>query len=172
MAASIEDHQAIVNLIKGAASWLPTKGTDQWAKPWPSLAERDERIRQGLETESTWMVWDGATAVATITSFRHGSTLLWTAEERRLPAVYLNRVCINRDYAGQGIGARLIDWASGKAAAEYGAQVSRIDVWSTNFKLHDYYRGIGFRFLRRVDDSLDYPSGALFERPIAARCLP
>jgi ribosomal protein S18 acetylase RimI-like enzyme len=164
--ASISDHQAIVNLIKEAASWLQTKGTDQWAKPWPSEPDRDERIAFGLATGATWMVWDGATAVATITSYREGNKELWRPAELCRPAVYLHRLCINRDYAGRDIGAALIDWASDRAAQEYGAVSARVDVWTTNAGLHRYYERIGFRFLRVAADFADYPSGALFERPM------
>lgn len=163
--ARAEDHQTIVNLVKEASSWLHTKGTDQWARPWPSERERDERIAHGLRSEATWMIWEGCTAVATITSYRRGDARLWTPEERAQPAAYVHRLIINREYAGQAVGAAFVDWAADRASAEYGARCVRIDVWATNTALHDYYRAIGFSFVRLATGYTDYPSGALFQRP-------
>jgi ribosomal protein S18 acetylase RimI-like enzyme len=165
--ATIEDLQTIVNLKKETVTWLQTKGTDQWAEPWPSESEQNDRIKRGLEERATWIVWHGSTPVATITAQPNGSSRLWTPEERRQPAVYLHRLIINRDYAGRRYGADLISWAERHAAQESGARTARIDVWTTNIALHDYYRGIGFGFLRYAECG-DYPSSALFERPIDA----
>lgn len=167
--ATLDDHREITNLIKEAAGWLRTKGTDQWAEPWPSPEERDERIRASLAAGSTWIVWDGANAVATVTAHRDGHERLWTPEERRQPAVYVHRLVVSRAFAGREIGARLLDWTARRAAAEYGACHTRIDVWTTNTALHAYYRQIGFTFVRYVDGWPAYPSGALFQRPIDAQ---
>jgi predicted GNAT family N-acyltransferase len=172
--ATVDDFQTIINLVKEAAGWLHTKGTDQWAVPWPSIEERDGRISQGLDSKSTWMVWDGATAVATLTAHDKGLARLWTPEERREPAVYVHRVIVNREYAGKRVGAGLIDWAAQQAAREYGATQTRIDVWTTNKALHNYYRSIGFKFIRFAENYDNYPSRALFQRPIetAGRSAP
>lgn len=163
--ATVEDFQTIVNLRKEAVSWLQTKGTDQWAEPWPSESEQNDRIKRGLRDRATWIVWDGWAPVATITAHPEGSARLWTPAERRQPAVYVHRLITSRDYAGRKYGADLITWAAGRAARRFGARTARIDVWTTNIALQDYYLGIGFTFLRYADCG-DYPSTALFERPI------
>jgi ribosomal protein S18 acetylase RimI-like enzyme len=164
--ATMDDLQTIINLVKEAAGWLHTRGTDQWAKPWPSRTERDNRVRHGLATNSTWLMWDGSTAVATLTAHREGHERLWMPDERREPSAYLHRIIVSREYAGRRVGATFIDWAASRAAAEYGARLTRIDVWTSNNALHDYYRRIGFAFLRFVENYDDYPSRALFHRPI------
>lgn len=66
----------------------------------------------------------------------------------------------------EGLGARLLDWAGDIGARVHEARWIRIDVWTTNRRLHAYYRKQGFRFsgLRDLDDDPDYPSRALFER--------
>ncbi|OLB64087.1 MAG: hypothetical protein AUI10_12600 [Actinobacteria bacterium 13_2_20CM_2_72_6] len=155
------------NLAKELKDWLHTRNTDQWARPWPTAEEHDERIRRNLAANATWILWDGAVAAATITVHGEGNAALWTGAERREPAVYLHRIMVSRYYAGQRIGARLIDWAAARAAAEYGARQARIDVWTDNTALHAYYTTIGFTFLRLADCRPDYPSRALFQRPIA-----
>jgi ribosomal protein S18 acetylase RimI-like enzyme len=163
--ATADDHQAIVELIDLAAGWLRTKGTDQWARPWPSHKQRDKRIAKSIEAGATWIIWDGSTAVATITMHRDGNSKLWKRKERRQPALYAHRLVVNRAYAGRGIGEWLLAWAAQRAARKYRAELTRIDVWTSNTALHAYYRRLGFEFVRRAKDE-GYPAGALFQRPI------
>lgn len=170
--ATPDDLEAILGLIDGAAGWLRTMNTDQWAKPWPDLAERDARVLRGLLACRTWLVEDDGIPVATVTYRPDGNHDLWTPEERAELSVYMSRLVINRDYGGQGIGAALTDWAGARARDEYGAQTLRIDVWTTNHALHAYYKGCGFHFLRKYEEEDDpsgkttkYPSAALFSKP-------
>jgi hypothetical protein len=66
-----------------------------------------------------------------------------------------------------GLGAELINWAGLRGQRLYGAKWIRIDVWSTNTDLHDYYQRQGFEPCGRCDDP-GYPSGALFQKAVAA----
>jgi GNAT superfamily N-acetyltransferase len=88
-----------------------------------------------------------------------GDPELWTPEELAEPARYVSKANVVRDQAGRGIGATLLEWTRQKAA-ENGAKVVRIDVWTTNERMHDFYRRLGFQYLRTVPDT---NSGALFE---------
>jgi hypothetical protein len=82
--------------------------------------------------------------------------------------VYIRRLVVSRDrqYAGLGLGAQLLDWAGLRASLEYSARWVRVDVWTTNTKLHDYYRHQGFGFCGFCEWIADYPSAALFQKPI------
>ena len=164
--ADENDHGAIVRLIEDAARWLRvTKDTDQWARPWPSEADRSYRIRRDLATGKTWLLRDNGIAVATITADSQPSPV-WTAERQREPAVYVHRLVVGRDHAGLRLGSALLDWAGLTARRGYGARWVRVDVWSTNQKLHAYYEREGFTWCGMSSD-LDYPSGALFQKPTA-----
>jgi len=59
------------------------------------------------------------------------------------------------------VGARAVD--------QWGASWVRVDVWTSNLGLHDYYKGHGFEHLRTLDfhNYWDYPSAALFQKPTA-----
>jgi hypothetical protein len=57
-----------------------------------------------------------------------------------------------------------MDWAAAVARREYGAELIRIDVWTTNLTLHAYYEGLGFTHSLTAEGLSDYPSQALFER--------
>jgi GNAT superfamily N-acetyltransferase len=161
--ARAHDEDVITGLIDAAANWLRTKNTDQWAEPWPSEADRQHRIRRDLLAGKTWIAWDGARPVATITTDRKDSEV-WPWLARRERAVYVSRLVVSRDRAGEGIGAALLDWAGLRARQRYGARWVRVDVWTTNAALHAYYQKQGFDFCGFCEASPRYPSAALFQK--------
>lgn len=169
--AELDDIPAILRLIGSSAAWLQQcKKTDQWARPWPNRDERDNRVAQGIMDHLTFMVADDAgTPIGTVTSREHGNDMLWTGAELAEPAAYVSRLIVSRDHAGQGIGAALIHWAGARAVDNWGAHWVRVDVWTTNTALHQYYKNQGFEHMRTLDfpDPWQYPSAALFQKPAA-----
>ena len=78
----------------------------------------------------------------------------------------MSRLIVTRGAAGFGVGAAMIDWAAAQAVRDWSAQWIRIDVWTTNVALHNYYEKRGFRRLRIAQcQAEDYPSAALFQKP-------
>jgi GNAT superfamily N-acetyltransferase len=172
-----DDFELILAMIDEAATWLRDKQTDQWARPWPSRAARDERVRRGLRDGGTWIVEEHGVPIATITYRPTGNLRLWTRRERRQPSVYVSRLIVRRSHAGLGIGEALVDWAGLRALRDWGAQWIRIDVWTTNVALHNYYEKRGFHFCRVAEVKEipnrnghnggpdRWPSAALFQMP-------
>jgi GNAT superfamily N-acetyltransferase len=124
----------------------------------------------------TWLLWDGARSVATITvdpeePLDGRRQPVWPARKHGGRAVYVRRVVVRRSYAGQGLGAALLDWAADLAKREHKARLIRIDVWTTNVQLHAYYEKQGFtrREGRDPGELANYPSQALFERTVSRR---
>lgn len=168
--AQAGDESIILGLIDEAAAWLQAmKETNQWSRPWPNRAARDERVARGIAEGRTWMVEDAGTVIGTVTYRKDGNRKLWKRKERRDPAVYVSRLIIARAYAGLGIGASLVDWAGLRGAREWNASSIRVDVWTTNTALHNYYEKHGFRAVRtrQFHDPWKYPSGALFQKPVS-----
>jgi hypothetical protein len=66
------------------------------------------------------------------------------------------------------LGGQLLDWAGWKAWREHQALWVRLNAWTTNQRLHDYYRRQGFEFCGYSPDE-GYPTGAMFQRPADAR---
>lgn len=164
------DLEAILGLIEEASRWLKAQGKDQWAEPWPNREQRDARVLRGLVNKKTVIVRQGDSAVATVTMANWHNPDVWVqgACECDLAerAIYLHRLITARRYAGRGLGELLINWAAERARARYGAKWIRIDVWTTNTDLHRYYQRLGFESCGSCPD-LFYPSGALFQRPLA-----
>jgi ribosomal protein S18 acetylase RimI-like enzyme len=161
--ATEAEYTVIVRLIGEAADWLRTKGTDQWAKPWRSEEDRNQRILRDLRERKTWVVLDSSTVVATITADSEHYPL-WPQDARREAAIYVSRLVVRRTHAGQGLGAALLDWVGLLARQRYGAEWIRVDVWTTNQALHAYYRRHGFEFYGVSAAGDDYPSAALFQK--------
>lgn len=173
--ASERDFSMIIGLIKEASLWLRTKNTDQWAEPWPSETDRDERVRDDLKRGKTWLAVDGDhlptvdgdhLPAATITLDDTANPKVWSEWEASESSVYVHRLIVSRRYASMKLGASLLNWAAGQAARAYGARLVRIDVWTTNGALHSYYDHQGFTRVKDCGDE-SYPSRARFERAIS-----
>jgi ribosomal protein S18 acetylase RimI-like enzyme len=91
----------------------------------------------------------------------YGNPRLWTPDELGVPARYLHKGNVDRAYGGRGIGTHLYDWARSRAARD-GAEVVRLNVWTRNLRLHEYYLAQGMRLVRTVPGR---PAGTLFEAP-------
>jgi hypothetical protein len=171
--ATEDDVKPIIGLIDEAAQWLKeTKGekaAGQWLKPWPDEAARNARIRQGIQGGRTWMVLENDILAGSVTYGRQGNHMLWSEKELAQPAVYISRLVVNRKHSKNGIGASIIDWAGRRGMRAWRARWVRVDVWTLNHLLHDYYRNQGFRYLRTCPfkNEWDYPSAALFQKPTA-----
>jgi GNAT superfamily N-acetyltransferase len=169
--ASPGDFEAVRSLLKEASRWLGTKNTDQWAVPWPDENGRNTNITRAIRAGRTWIVMDGdSRPAATLTASpnHHG---IWPEKNGREPAVYVRRVAVSRRYAGQGLGSQLLDWAGLRANRDYAARWIRVDVWTTNIELHDYYRRQGFEYCG-LSPVPGYPSAALFQKSVDSIKLP
>jgi GNAT superfamily N-acetyltransferase len=165
------DLDKVVALVRDAAAWLRSMGIDQWQEPWPDPAGHRERILNDLFKGKTWLVRDGKTTAATITidtdePLDAQERPVWPAEEDRRAVVYVRRVVVSRRYTRLGLGAALLDWAADVAEREHRAELIRIDVRTTNLKLHAYYEGQRFTRCPDPQGLGDYPSQALFERGV------
>lgn len=168
--AGDQDIQLLLDFRNEAARWLATRGSDQWQRPWPSPSGLVAAVRSDITRGSAWILRDGERPAATITVDDAPNPGLWTADEATEPALYAHKLIVRRVYAGQGIGAELIDWA-GTRASNLQRRWLRLDAWTTNTSLQDYYRLLGFQHVRTVHRD-DNPSGALFQRPAARQPTP
>ena len=160
--ATVSQQPIVLKLITNASVWLRGKGTDQWARPWPDERRRDQRVRRGLELGETWIVWAGDVPAATMTICQHANPDVW-GEKGSDAAVYVHRLVVSRDHAGLDLGGLMIDWAVQREFALRPIEWVRVDVWTTNTDLHEYYERQGFIRCGSCPDPR-YPSGALFQK--------
>lgn len=168
-----EDFDDVLTILDDAAAWLRGQGVDQWPESFSKDATwRIDRIRTYIEHGLTYLARDEAgEVVGTFTlsraadpQFAHG----WPDGPDN--AGYLFRMAVRRSAAGDGVGEKIMDWATAKVA-DWGLPWLRIDVHRFNRKLQDYYRRRGFEKVAEVTaPDLSVPgrirgSGALMQRP-------
>ncbi|MGW3650864.1 GNAT family N-acetyltransferase [Streptomyces sp. NPDC000878] len=129
-----------------AAAWLRGRGSDQWSPPYPA-----DKLLATIEAGTVFMLRDGHTTAGTITLTPDAEERLWTAEELAEPSIFVNKLTVAREYAGQNLGERLLDWA-GDRAHRAGTQWLQLDAWTTNVGLQRYYLAQGFTHVRTVHE--------------------
>ncbi|WP_432025230.1 GNAT family N-acetyltransferase [Streptomyces sp. 1222.5] len=136
-----------------AAAWLSRLGTDQWQRPYPA-----DKLLATIDAGVVFMVRDGATTAATITLTPEAEDGLWTEAELQEPSLFINKLTVARTHAGQDVGGRLLDWA-GDRACRAGAKWLRLDAWTTNTALQEYYLRQGFEHIRTVRQGIAVNGG-------------
>ncbi|MBO7938919.1 GNAT family N-acetyltransferase [Streptomyces sp. S9] len=136
-----------------AATWLRGLGSDQWSRPYPA-----DKLLATIEAGTVFMLRDGHTTAATITLTPEAEGGLWTDDELAEPSMFINKLTVARDYAGQNLGGRLLDWA-GARAYRAGARWVRLDAWTTNEALQQYYLQQGFTHVRTVSEGVAVNGG-------------
>lgn len=173
--ARASDFGTIARMIRDAQQRLKDLGTDQWSTDTPDTAGRYRagRVKHSIRKRTTWLgtlsLENAAEeiVVATVTIEKTASPVVWP--ERGIaaePAVYLSRLVIAKGFSGLHVGAAIIDWAGAYGRRKFDAKWIRIDVWTTNEALHDYYEKRGFERCGMVPDE-DYPARVRFQRAIS-----
>ncbi|MCX5227531.1 GNAT family N-acetyltransferase [Streptomyces sp. NBC_00233] len=144
--ATAGDLDVLLAFRQEAAAWLTALGSDQWQRPYPA-----DRLLSTIESGVVFMVRDGAMTAATITLTPEAEEGLWTEGELRESSRFVNKLTVARTHAGRDLGGRLLDWASDQAYRS-GAAWLRLDAWTTNRPLQDYYLRHGFEHVRTVTE--------------------
>jgi len=166
-----EDLALLIAFRDEASRWLAARGVDQWTKPWPNEDLMAKGILRNIRAGETFIAWDDdGTPAATVTVDRWANPDLWTPGEAAEPALYAHKLTVARAYAGCGLGVEMLDWAGNRAAADR-TKWLRVDVWTTNRELQQYYLDHGFTHVRTVVLAHN-PSGALFQRPARQAATP
>ncbi|WP_367139560.1 GNAT family N-acetyltransferase [Saccharothrix sp. HUAS TT1] len=162
--ATADDVPAIVDWRRQAAAWLAAQGSDQWSDAGLSRTAFTDRVHASITRGETWIAELDGRPVGTIAVDDHADPGLWTPDELR-ESVIVHRMITAPGVRGArtGVGEALLDQADAVARDRVRTWV-RLDAWTTNTRLHDYYRGRGFRLVRVADPTR--PSSALFERPV------
>ena len=143
--ATPNDLDLLVSFRTEAAAWLGERGIDQWRKAYPA-----ELLLTGVEAGRVFLVLDGDRAAGTVTLDQEDlEPGAWTPEELKEPALFVHKLTVRRAYGGQNLGSRILDWAGDRAARAY-ARWLRLDAWTNNRKLQEYYLRQGFQHVRTV----------------------
>ncbi|WP_405890332.1 GNAT family N-acetyltransferase [Streptomyces sp. NBC_00133] len=136
-----------------AGAWLSRLGTDQWQRLYPA-----QKLLETIESGTVFMVRDGDATAATVTLTPEAEGGLWSEQELKEPSLFINKLTVARTHAGQNLGGRILDWA-GDRAYRAGAKWLRLDAWTTNERLQEYYVSQGFEYVRTVSEGVAVNGG-------------
>jgi ribosomal protein S18 acetylase RimI-like enzyme len=114
-------------------------------KTWISFAP--EQVATEIAEQRLWKIIDDD-QIANIFSITYSDPILW-GERSNAPAIYIHRIVTNPEFRGRGYVHAITDWAK-QHAKEKGLRYVRMDTWSDNKKLSDYYQSFGYKFLGNV----------------------
>ena len=137
--ATDDDVEPILALRHGAAQWLTARGLDHW-----SAGEIPPRaIEQQITDHEVFVLRRGDDLAGTVT-LRWEDPLVWG--EHATPAGYIHNLIIDRAFARNGLGRRLLQWAEDRVASS-GRSLARLDCAATNRRLRDLYESAGYHCL-------------------------
>lgn len=157
--AASDEFDVVFGLLAESIQWLRSKGLDQWST-WEQWRTK---MRPSLDRGDVWLLCDGEDPIGTVTAEMGGDPDFWTPEELAEPAAYVSKLTVARSHAGLNLGQLLLEWASDHAY-RYGCEWLRLDAWKTNERLHSYYGGQGWKYLR-TEEAPGRHSGTLFQTP-------
>ncbi|MFD3507585.1 GNAT family N-acetyltransferase [Nocardia sp. NPDC058666] len=162
--ATLGDLPLICRLRVQRTSWLTARGSDQW-----TVAGRGRPIEifagavgRALDRGETWIAEVDGEPAGTITVNQRADPGLWSPWELA-ESVIVHFMIVDLRFAGNQIGKRMLTHAANLAELEQRTWV-RLDAWTTNTELHDYYRRSGFHLARLAGPAATGPSRALFQR--------
>ncbi|MFI1240375.1 GNAT family N-acetyltransferase [Nocardia salmonicida] len=162
--ATLGDLPLICRLRVQRTSWLTARGSDQW-----TVAGRGRPIEifagavgRALDRGETWIAEVDGESAGTITVNHRADPGLWSAWELA-ESVIVHFMIVDLRFAGLRVGDHLLAHAAQLADCADRPWV-RLDAWTTNAGLHNYYRRAGFALARIAGPVAAGPSKALFER--------
>jgi GNAT superfamily N-acetyltransferase len=145
--ANQKNLQVVGKLLSAARDWhLATT-----PEVWPVFPL--EAISRDIAEERVYLFSIDSIYVATVT-ITETDPLIWDGSED--PAFYIHKLATRRDYAGQGLGATILEWIKGHALRSQ-KKFLRLDTWATNARLKKYYEKQGFAHIRTKSFPVDSP---------------
>jgi len=167
-----DDLDRLCELLFQAVEWLASQGVDQWhdmVTPTGVTDRARRRYAQAIAAGTCYVIRSDGEIIGTFILDTYADPEFWTEPTAPFDALYVHRMIVARDAGGSNLGARMLDWAI-KEARRQGRQFLRLDAWSTNERLHRYYRDRGFEQVRTLRLS-HRGSGALFEKRVRPTAL-
>jgi len=160
--ASAADFDAVLAVVHDATRRVQEKGFPQW-----KLYLTDQGIAQvrdavdGVNGTETYLAErDGQPVGALRIQWSDGDCWADAGSDGR--AGYVHMLAIHRVAKGEGLGARMLQWAE-RRIAQHGREFARLDCWCRSPFLPDYYRRLGYSE-RTIDGA---PKGVMnFEKAV------
>ncbi len=136
--AKVGDAEVVSSILQEAADWLIEKDQKLWEINDLSIDKLGEHVEKGM----FWLAKVGDEFAGCIRY--QVSDLEYWDDIPHQDSAFVHRVAVRRKFAGQGISAKMIEWAKAKAKSE-GKKYLRLDC-ANREKLRKVYEGFGFKF--------------------------
>ena len=131
-----DDFDTIAAILGNVQQWLVSRGIMQWATPFP-----DEWIDEKINAGEFHIACCEGVPIAVV-RLLWADPLFWDDWDQG-DAGYVHTMAVHRDYAGQELGARLLDWAAQQVRV-CERRYLRLDCRADNPTLNGYYEQLGF----------------------------
>ena len=156
VSAQAQDLDRYLNLLESVANWLASRGIEQWRTG--NFERSRPYYADSIQRGEVYLALSGGLLAGTVRMLP-ADPLTWP-DASGDDALYLHTMAISRDFAGQQLGARLIEWAGDRAMAVKRPLV-RTDCLAASAFLQRYYLQAGFRECGEIDARFPEPVGDL-----------
>ncbi len=164
---SIEtDMAAAIDVIRHAGIWMRDSDTANYSSWWNPEKVSNEMLSPHAKPNEFFVIKVGAQPVATAIIQTQQSLQDWSSiDNGKEPpkAIYVHYVAVEREFAGQGLVAVLVEKATA-IAKQQGCSVIRLDTNANEPKLCSLYQGLGFHRVGTEQDG-DHLT-AFYEKPV------
>ncbi len=136
--ATRADLIVVSGILKGVADWLRETGRSMWRDD----ELNPDRISDDVEAGLFYLAYSDAEPAGTI-KFQLQDLRFWPDYPGN-DAAYVHRIAVKRQFAGQGISTKMLEWAADHAAA-LGRSYLRLDCEADRLALRAIYERFGFR---------------------------
>ncbi|GAB6992056.1 GNAT family N-acetyltransferase [Paenibacillus pini] len=150
-----DDHEAVNGLLLQTATWLKSIGSTQWNEIL--LGEDKHDIAGGISRREVFIFRQNDDQPVGVVILQPRANAwdrkLW-GEDGHESSVYLHRLAIHRDYAGQDLGSDILQWAlTGIQFA--GKDRIRLDCIAGHEKLNALYLRNGFTLIETTPNGFN-----------------
>ncbi|RED66251.1 GNAT family N-acetyltransferase [Cohnella lupini] len=147
------DTTDIMRLLVNTADWLLSKGSSQWNGLL--RGEDSHNTPEAINRGDVFIFKQEDQTAGIVMLLRNPSA--WDLElwHDRLdqPAIYLHRLATNREFAGQGVGKRIMQWVDTEVPT-WGSNLVRLDCIANNQALNSFYSSLGYERLGTAKNNL------------------
>lgn len=140
--ATEADSRIILDLWKGSARWIQSKGINQWNPDHLSMNQVYECFNNGFEF---YLARLNEEVVGTL-YICWSDPVLWEELDNH-ESGYIHRFAVSRNHTGHGIGKQLIHWAERYIRGKGKIHI-RLDCMAENTRLNQYYLDLGYKHVR------------------------
>lgn len=133
-----------INIMREVASWGRSKGLRVWLDEWLT---KDLLVTEEADENAFCVGYsDGIPSCTMILQWEDKK---WWPRSKKYEAAYIHKLCVRRDFAGQGLPQLCLDYAI-EACKKHQAKFIRLDTGWDEETMKELYLSLGFKIVEKV----------------------